>query len=110
MANVVSIVDLELKPGFSDDQIRELAADTVRDFKVAGVIHPRLARADRGDRDGKYVFVWEFDSVETRNRYWPGGKASDEWRQKIEGAPAAILERYSRMFAISFTDYVVLGE
>lgn len=110
MAPVVGIVTLELNPGVTDAQVRELAADTVREFKVSGVVDARLAKADRGDRDGKYVFVWEFESVETRNRYWPGGKASDEWRQKIEGAPAAILERYSRMFAISFTDYVVLGE
>ena len=30
-----------------------------------------LLRADRGDRMGKYIFLFEFDSAPTRDRYFP---------------------------------------
>jgi len=111
MARVVSIVQLELKPGVTDDQVRALAVDIVRDYKIPGVINPRIAKADRGDRDGKYVFIWEFESVETRARYWPEwGRSSAEWKRNTAGAPAAIAERFSSLFDASVTDYVVLGE
>ena len=112
MARVVGIVNLELKPGFTDDQAQELAADTVRDMKIVGVSDARLARADRGERNGKYVYFWEFESEATRDRYFPdpGGDWSDEWNQAIAGAPAALLDRYFAMFDMTFTDYVVLGE
>jgi hypothetical protein len=34
MAKVVGIVALELNPGFTDEQVRELATDTIREFRV----------------------------------------------------------------------------
>ena len=111
MAKVVGIVALELNPGFTDEQVRELATDTIREFRVPGVVNARLGQGIRGDRQGNYALIWEFESVETMERYFPmPSTPSDEWERKTAGAPAAILERYFTLFTMSYTDYVVLGE
>ena len=111
MAKVVGILPVDLKPGITDDQVQELAADFVRRFKVPGIIYARLAKADRGERADKYMFMWEFESVEVRDRYFPTpGVASDAWQQNIAGAPAELVDRFFTLFTAEFTDYVVLGE
>ena len=111
MAKVVGIVPVDLKPGITDDQVQELAADFVRRFKVPGIIQARLAKADRGDRTGKYVFMWEFESVEVRDRYFPTlGVTSDAWQQNLAGAPAELVDRFFTLFTGEITDYVVLGD
>src|SRR4051794_20816835 len=87
MAKVVGIVALELNPGFTDERVRELATDTIREFRVPGVVSARLGQGIRGDRHGNYVLIWEFESVETMERYFPmPSKPSDAWERNTAGA------------------------
>lgn len=70
----------------------------------------RLLRADRGDRIHQYLFMFEFDSVATRDRYFPEPqRISDELATLI----APLRELSATWTALSNrikTDYVVIGE
>ncbi len=55
-----------------------------------------ILKVDRGSQVGQYMMVWEFDSEETRNRYFPTpGEMSAEFQQ-WQQANAAMLEQFSR--------------
>ena len=72
-----------------------------------------LLKGDRGDREGRYLWVWEFESVEARDRLFPSvddDEVSEEFQQFME-ATAAVGEK-SAAFAVGgdiYTDYVVVG-
>jgi hypothetical protein len=69
----------------------------------------RLWKADRGDGVGRYLMVWEFDSIARREEYFPaatGGNASDRFRQLTQSLPASRLREYVDVGP--HTDYVVL--
>ena len=50
----------------------------------------RLLKGDRGDREGKYLVMFEFDSVERRNQLFPEAgpaarQGSEEFMEWIRG-------------------------
>ena len=112
MAKVLGVFYMERKPETTDADVEAFAAQLARDFKVPGVQGVRSAIGDRGQRTGKYLFMWEFDSVATRDRYFPvaGGAASDEW-QRLTAAYPWWGEKTAALFTedFTFTDYVVIG-
>jgi hypothetical protein len=72
-----------------------------------------LLKGDRGDREGKYLWVIEVESVEARDRFFPApGEISKEAQQFFE-AQAAVFEKWTT-FATDldtiYTDYVVVGK
>jgi hypothetical protein len=60
---------------------------------------------------GKYLLTFEFDSVETRNRYFPGGQSSEEF-QRFMGSIAAVAEKWGTFGYLpgENTDCVVVGK
>ena len=112
MAKVIGIHQLELKPGVTDEQAQAMAARMTRELTVPGIT-TRMAKGDRGPRAGQYLMVFEIDSVERRDRYFPlSGEQSPEWNQ--HAAPiAALVEQIEAVFVFpdpNFTDYVVVGD
>ena len=72
-----------------------------------------LLKGDRGDREGKYLWVTEIESVEARDRLFPSpGESSEEVRQFFESY-AAVLEKWETLATpidVIYTDNVVVGK
>jgi hypothetical protein len=75
-----------------------------------------LLKGDRGDREGKYLWLSEIESVETRERYVTASGLTAEGVKYVEQpAVKAVLEKWatiaSPMGPIGiFTDYIVVGK
>jgi hypothetical protein len=68
-----------------------------------------LLRADRGARANQYLWMFEFDSVEIRDRYFPQPqRISDELKALIEPLHE-LAQIWDRASTRTKTDYVVLG-
>jgi hypothetical protein len=69
-----------------------------------------LLKADRGARAGQYLWMFEFDSVEIRDRYFPGPQSiSDELKKLIEPL-REVAQIWDRASSRIKTDYVVLAQ
>src|SRR5258708_1448380 len=64
-AAVLSMREFELKPGIKPEAfenfVRDELAAAVAQGKIGMKMH--VMKGDRGERKGRYVLVWEFDSV-----------------------------------------------
>lgn len=76
-----------------------------------------VAKGDRGDRVGRLICIIEFESVGTRNRYFPdprGMNASVEGKERLAEMADFIAEweQYATFLGdpILWTDYVVFGQ
>jgi hypothetical protein len=114
---VVAIRHLTLKkktdPGAFEKFVAEEYAPAYQKF-VPGV-RALILKADRGENVGKYIHVYIFDSVHTRDLYFPAGKPMSEigvrvfkpvseayskLEQYVKGAPGSSSDK--------FTDYVAI--
>jgi hypothetical protein len=69
-----------------------------------------LLRGERGQRTGKYLMVFEIDSLARRNEYWPQPDVSSEkFTQLWEGMPEYDIGKYVEAEPEDvYTDYLVL--
>ncbi|MGB5364631.1 MAG: hypothetical protein WBN14_00080 [Polyangiales bacterium] len=114
---VIAIRHLTLKkktdPGAFERYVAEEYAPAYQKF-VPGV-RALILKADRGKNAGKYIHLFIFDSLNTRDLYFPAGKPMSEigvqvfkpveeeyskLQQYVTGAPGSSSDK--------FTDYVVL--
>ena len=114
-APVLSMRAFELKsgvkPGDFENFVRTELADAMG--KGADGLKMHIFKGDRGERKGAYILVWEFDSIATRDRFFPregrgGGPPFQEVWQRIKGAMSKfnsyVQERES------YTDYVAVSK
>ena len=106
MAKVFGIHTIELRPGVQAEDLERFVIEECYPIRIEGV-ELCLARGDKGKREGKYVLVYEIESIEARDRFAgaPGGPAP-EVSEEIEQVAARLWE----LCTSSFTDYVVLGK
>ena len=72
-----------------------------------------LLKGDRGDREGKYLWVTEIESVEARDRYYPSPGEMSEEVQRLFAPYAAVWEKWETFATpvdVIYTDYVVVGK
>ena len=72
-----------------------------------------LLKGDRGDREGKYLWIVEFASTELRRRYFPSpGEVSQEAQQVFESWAKAFekWETFATPMNVIYTDYVVVDK
>ena len=113
-APVLSMREFELKPGvraaefekFVRGDLAQTVARNVRGMKI------EILKGDRGDRKGAYILVWEFDSVATRNRFFPreGGLGGPPFKEAWEQIRTVMgkFKGYVKDLG-SYTDYVVVS-
>jgi hypothetical protein len=77
-----------------------------------------LLKGDRGARTGKYLVLFEIESLEARDRFFPGpGQESEEFTRFFEQHPeaAAAMEKWDKYSPLDSetditTDYVAVAE
>ena len=115
MSKVFSMHMIALKPGVNPEDFEKFVIEEMYPLPLVEGVKFYLLKGDRGDREGKYLVVYEFESVEVRNRYFPSpGEATKEVQQWFESS-AVVIEKWAT-FATSlavdviYTDYVVVDK
>jgi len=111
MSKVFGMHMIALRPGVKAEDFEKFVTEEV--YPLPWLSEVYLLKGDRGDREGKYLVMWEFESVEARDRLFPSpGEMSEEAQQFFESF-APVSEKWAT-FATPLdtisTDYVVVGK
>ena len=114
MARVLSLHEIELRPGVDPAEFEQVFAAEVASFRTLPGFKASLLKGDRGARAGKIHLLLEMDE-ETRARYFPiPDEFSEELRRFMEQHPdtAAAWDKMNalRVERDTYTDYVVVVE
>jgi hypothetical protein len=109
MAKVFGIHEITLQSGVTPDQFEQAIAAALSQWPQFEGFKISVAKGDRGVRSGKYIFVYEIESVEARNRYFPAPGMLSEEAQRASERAAPVFEKLSALCSSSFTDYVVFA-
>ena len=126
MAKLYGAHTIVLKPGVSADEFERFVRAEWRAPELPGIA-VSILKADRGERAGAFLMLWEFADTAVRDRYWPPGGddgPSEEWqrvRRRAFGTPEQrrVMERLNALTAGiddldgvpfgPYTDWVVVG-
>jgi len=112
MAKVFSIFHFEFHPGVSATAFEQFVTEEVYPATVRPDLIIYVLKGDRGERNGKYLAIFEFESVEARNRYWPEEGVSAEAGRAFV---APWITKWGTLAqttgtGATFTEYVVVGQ
>jgi hypothetical protein len=112
MTKIFAVHEIELRPGVSAEAFETFFATEIG----SGPLYPgwwaKLLKADRGARAGKYLVIFEIESAEVRDRYFPAaGARSEEALQFTQQHPefAAMFEQWSTLaspLGEVYSDYI----
>jgi len=113
MSKVFGIHTVALKPGVKAEDFEKFVPEEMYPLPSFEGVEIYLLKGDRGDREGKYLWVVEFASAEVRRRYFPSpGEMSPEAQQAFGGWEKAFekWETLATPINVIYTDYVVVGK
>jgi len=115
MSKVFGMHMIALRPGVKAEDFEKFVIEEAYPLPWPSEVY--LLKGDRGDREGKYLVMWEFESVEARDRYYPApGQPSEEYQQFMESHAAELQtvfekwETFATPVDTICTDYVVVGK
>ncbi len=118
MARLYGMHELELREGVRPEDFERFVTEELSQMLLREGQQIYVLKGDRGDRAGKYVFVFEYDSVESRDRDSPGSNQDSEelmtWLAEHYAEVGALFDRLSTFvepdwdIGHHYTDYVVL--
>jgi hypothetical protein len=118
MAKVLGMHSIDLKPGVDEAAFEELIrTEVLPPYNMVPGQTAHLLKADRGERNGKYLVLIELESTERRDHIYP--PAGDGWGvaddvQQLVGDIRPIMEKLSTFVEEypdpAFTDYVMVGD
>ncbi len=115
MAKVFGIHQIELKPDANVAEFERFVRDEYSALPRFHSWQVSIAKGERGENVGKYVLIFEVESLETRNRDSPDdGTYSPEF-QKWLGTNSPTFDKVSSYLTAPlgggvFTDYVAIGQ
>jgi hypothetical protein len=112
MSKVYGLHLIALKAGASGPDFERYFRQVVESGSKLSGLTMRLLKGDRGDREGKYLVMIEFDSVERRNQLFPEAgpgarQTSDEFMQWMSAAGPSLAkwDEYATPMDVISTDY-----
>jgi hypothetical protein len=112
MSKVYAFHMVALKAGASGPDFERYFREGIASGSKLSGMTMRLLKGDRGDREGKYLVMFEFESVERRNQLFPeAGPAarqmSDEFMQWMSAAGPALAkwDEFATSTDVIYTDY-----
>lgn len=106
MPRVYGIHEVMIHPDFTNQDFEKYVAEVLPKVVQPAGSSMWVLKGNRGDRQGRYIVVNEFDSVEVQERLWPGNLASNEmkaWQAKN----AEHVRKWNAFFEHSiYTDYI----
>jgi hypothetical protein len=70
-SKIYNLICFDLLPGVTEADFEAFVADPGRQPYVPPGFTWRVLKGDRGERKGRYAFLMEIDSIETRNHVVP---------------------------------------
>ena len=115
MPRVFGFHEVELRREVDPAEYERFLAEEIIPGPVLPGWQVRLLKGERGTRAGKYLLVFEIESLEARNRFFPeAGEDSEESRRFFEQHPdaAAAWEKVGAFESgtMDFNDYLVVAE
>ena len=118
MPKVFGLHEVELRPGVAPEEYERFFAEQIAPLPKLPGWKTHLLKGDRGARAGKYLVLFEIESPEARDRYFPGPREeSEELTQFYEQRPeaAAAMEKWDKYSPLDSetdvtTDYVAIAE
>ena len=113
MSKVFGMHMVALRPGVKAEDFEKFVTEEMYSLPSPEGIESYLLKGDRGDREGKYLVVSEFESVEVRDRYYPSPGEMSEEVQRLFAPYAAVWEKWETFATpvdVIYTDYVVVGK
>jgi hypothetical protein len=118
MTKVISIHEIELRPGVTTEEFERFL--TAEYLPGVAPMPPGSSatylKGDRAERAGKFAVLFEMESVEMRDRFFPSsGEPSAElqhWRGRRTPAQEALEDKMHTLAAEIgeiFTDYIVIA-
>ena len=114
MAKLFGVHTIELHSGVKPEDFERFVIEEVnRNQPLLPGVVGHVLKGDRGDKEGKYLLMLEFESKELRDRFFPTpGHASEEAQRYME-ATKAIGEKWATLGTAPgtteiYTDYVVV--
>jgi hypothetical protein len=113
MARLYGIHEIELHAGVKPEDFERFVVEVVNHSQLLPGVTTHVLKGDRGEREGKYLVMLEFEDVESRDRFFPTpGQASEEAQRYLEST-RAIGERWDTLgtgpgTTTAYTDYVVV--
>ena len=112
MSKVYAFHMVALKAGASGPDFERYFREGIASGSKLSGMTMRLLRGDRGDREGKYLVMFEFESVERRNQLFPEAgpaprQTSDEFMQWMSAAGPTLAkwDEYATPIDVISTDY-----
>ncbi len=114
MAKVFGIHHLELKDDANAAEFERIVSDELNALPRPPGWQFSIVKGERGENIGKYVLIFEIESLEVRNRDSPGDAFSPEF-QKLLDTLAPTFNKVSNYITVPFgggvfTDYVTVGK
>jgi hypothetical protein len=114
MARLLCIHEIELANGTDAVEFERLFTEGATQPELVGW-KTRLLRGDRGERAGKYAILYEIESPEARDRYFPAEDQESEDLNRFAAEHPAAAEFWQRLQALLtgsevVTDYLVVVE
>ena len=109
MSKVKYVMSVELKTGvISEDFEKFIAEEFYPNYRVIAGLKPYLQKGLRGGREGKYLFIDTYESVDRLLQLWPKwGEAGEEFTQWI----AAHQEIWDKLGTfVEYTDHTAYVE
>jgi hypothetical protein len=112
MAKVYSLHMVALKAGASGAEFERFFHEELEPGPTPDGLRLRLLKGDRGDREGRYLVMFEVESVERRDQLFPEAgpaarQASGEVMQWMGGAGPTLAKwgEFATPFDTIYTDY-----
>jgi hypothetical protein len=107
--------EIELRPGVTPEEYEGFYTKKLASLPEFEGWKTHLLKGDRGERAGKFLLLFEIESEEARDRYFPRPEEeSEEVRRFLEQHPqaAAAWEEESTFLTEPYprTDYIVVEE
>jgi hypothetical protein len=115
MSKILALHEIELRPGVSAEAFETFFAQEIGSEPIYPGWWAKLLKADRGERAGKYLVMFEIESTAVRDRYFPApGEQSEEAQHFTQQHPeiTAMFERWNTLTSPPgeiYTDYVVVA-
>ena len=114
MPKILGLHDVELPPGMTPEEFEQIFGEELESLPDLEGWKTYLFKGDRGERAGKFSLLFEVESVEARDRYYPTPEEeSEEARRFAEQHPeaTALWEKYAAFLSKphSWTDYLVIS-
>ena len=120
MTRVFGLHDIELNPGVKEEDFENFFRNEVAKAPVYPGWKVQLLKGDRGARNGKYLLLFDIESVEARDRFAPGENLGSEEANQFNEQHKEEMEPFFQKWATFstteigvntvFTDYLVLDE